>query len=198
MNFKIKILAALVFSFVPIFMAGQESVNRIYTDATMFPLYGKAIENTSGTYERLPQSFEGSKNGNLWWHSHHSAGISIRFRSNSSSISLRWTSSGVYHMNHMTDTGVRGLDLYAQDPVDGHWRFTRSARPVDDTLNDQIVISGMEPDMREYIVYLSLYEGVKKLEIGIEEGYIINAPAIDSPKKGSPIVMYGSSILQGG
>ena len=101
-------------------------------------------------------------------------------------------------MNHMTDTGTRGLDLYSQDPVNGKWRFVKSARPNKEIINDQLVIDNMEPVMREYIVYLSLYEGVRKLEIGVDEGSVIDQPALDSPKKGSPIVMYGSSILQGG
>lgn len=179
-------------------VSAQDAPKYLYYDAASFPIYGKAIENTSATYERLPASLEGVIRQPVWDLAHHSAGISVRFRSDSPSIRLRWVSFGLHTMNHMTDTGTRGLDLYTQDPVDGHWRFARSARPVKDTLNDQKVISNMEPRMREYIVYLSLYEGVKKLEIGVEEGSVIEGPAIDSPRKGSPIVMYGTSILQGG
>ena len=178
--------------------SAQETKKYFYTDASPFPIYGKRIENTSATYERLPASLEGVIRQPVWDLAHHSAGISVRFRSDSPSIKLRWVSFGLHTMNHMTDTGTRGLDLYTQDPVDGHWRFARSARPQKDTLNDLTVISGMETVMREYIVYLSLYEGVKKLEIGVEEGSVIDQPALDSPRKGSPIVMYGTSILQGG
>ena len=176
----------------------QEASKAVYYDAAQFPIYGKAIANTSATYERLPASLEGVIRKPVWDLAHHSSGISVRFRSNSSSIRLRWVSFGLHTMNHMTDTGTRGLDLYSQDPKDGSWKFVKSARPAKDTLNDQLIISNMDPVMREYIVYLSLYEGVKKLEIGIDEGSVIDQPAIDSPRKGSPIVMYGSSILQGG
>ena len=176
----------------------QESSKSVYYDAASFPIYGKAIENTSATYERLPASLEGVIRKPVWDLAHHSAGISVRFRSNSTSIRLRWESFGLHSMNHMTDTGTRGLDLYSQDPVDGKWRFVKSARPAKEIVNDQLIISNMEPVMREYIVYLSLYEGVRKLEIGVDEGSVIDQPAINSPRKGSPIVMYGSSILQGG
>ena len=191
------ILLAMALSVLPSghVCAQQQSV---YVDASAFPVYGKAIENTSALYERLPASLEGVIRKPVWDLAHHSAGISIRFRSNSTSIRLRWISFGLHTMNHMTDTGTRGLDLYSQDPVNGMWRFVKSARPAKDTLNDQLVIDGMEPVMREYILYLSLYEGVKKVEIGVDEGSVIEGPAIDSPKKGSPIVMYGTSILQGG
>ena len=195
----LKIQTLLFFSLLSIsFVYAQGGKEYYYTDASVFPIYGKAIENTSATYERLPASLEGVIRQPVWDLAHHSAGISVRFRSDSPSIKLRWVSFGLHTMNHMTDTGTRGLDLYTQDPVDGHWRFARSARPQKDTLNDLTVISGMEPVMREYIVYFSLYEGVKKLEIGVEEGSVIDQPALDSPRKGSPIVMYGTSILQGG
>ncbi|MBR1927779.1 MAG: SGNH/GDSL hydrolase family protein [Bacteroidales bacterium] len=195
---KLSIVVSLLAILFPFSLIAQDSKGYVYTDASAFPIYGKAIPNTSATYERLPASLEGVIRQPVWDLAHHSAGISVRFRSDSPSIKLRWISFGLHTMNHMTDTGTRGLDLYSQDPVDGHWRFVCSARPRKDTLNDQVVISGMDPKMREYIVYLSLYEGVKKLEIGVEEGTVIDGPALDSPRKGSPIVMYGTSILQGG
>ena len=156
------ILLAMALSVLPSghVCAQQQSV---YVDASAFPVYGKAIENTSALYERLPASLEGVIRKPVWDLAHHSAGISIRFRSNSTSIRLRWISFGLHTMNHMTDTGTRGLDLYSQDPVNGMWRFVKSARPAKDTLNDQLVIDGMDPVMREYILYLSLYEGVKKV-----------------------------------
>ena len=195
----LKIQTLLLFSLFSLSLVyAQGGKEYYYTDASIFPIYGKAIENTSATYERLPASLEGVIRQPVWNLAHHSAGISVRFRSDSPSIKLRWVSFGLHTMNHMTDTGTRGLDLYTQDPVDGHWRFARSARPQKDTLNDLTVISGMEPVMREYIVYLSLYEGVKNLEIGVEDGSVIDQPALDSPRKGSPIVMYGTSILHGG
>ena len=199
MRSPIKIIFIILLALVPLFsVSAQETGKTVYYDASAFPIYGKAIENTSATYERLPASLERVIRKPVWDLAHHSAGISIRFRSNSTSIRLRWESFGLHTMNHMTDTGTRGLDLYSQDPVNGKWRFVKSARPAKEIVNDQLVIGHMDPVMREYIVYLSLYEGVKKIEIGIDEGAVIDRPALDSPRKGSPIVMYGTSILQGG
>ena len=195
----VKFQTVLAFFILSLSLASaQEAPKAVYYDASAFPIYGKAIENTSATYERLPALLEGVIRKPVWDLAHHSAGISVRFRSNSTSIRLRWESFGLHTMNHMTDTGTRGLDLYSQDPSDGSWRFVKSARPDKEPVNDKLVISNMDPVMREYIVYLSLYEGVKKIEIGIDEGAVIDQPALDSPRKGSPIVMYGTSILQGG
>lgn len=47
------------------------------------------------------------------------------------------------------------------------------------------------------MLYLSMYSGIDSLEIGIDEGSVIRAPAVESPRSDSPVVMYGTSILQG-
>ena len=193
-------ISLLLFSifFLLVASPAQEKPKTVYVDASAFPVYGKAVTNTSGRYERLPVAYRKLTRGEVWGLGRQSSGLSVRFRSNSTSVSLRWVSAGLGSSNHMTDTGTRGLDLYARNPGSSEWRFVRSARPERDTLNDKSLISNMEPLMREYVVYLSIYEGVKRLEIGVDEGAVIDLPALDSPRKGNPIVMYGSSILQGG
>lgn len=98
-------------------------------------------------------------------------------------------------MTHMTDTGTRGLDLYTM--VDGEWRHMCSARPLGKT-SERCIIANMDPIDREYMLYLSLYDGVSSLEIGVDEGSTLVQPAVDSPRAAKPIVMYGTSILQGG
>ena len=98
-------------------------------------------------------------------------------------------------MTHMTDTGTKGLDLYAL--VDGEWRHVCSAQPQGKK-SERRIIAYMDPVEREYMLYLSLYDGVSSLEIGVDEGAILAQPAVDSPKTSNPIVMYGTSILQGG
>lgn len=192
------ILCVLVFAILSLAAYSREAPGTVYVDASAFPIYGKAVPNTSGRYTRLPEAYKDLTRKEVWDLGRQSSGLSVRFRSNSTSISLRWISAGIGSSNHMTDTGTRGLDLYAKNIGSGEWRFVKSARPERDTLNDERIISNMEPLMREYVVYLSIYEGVKKLEIGVDEGSVIDFPVINSPKKGSPVVMYGSSILQGG
>jgi hypothetical protein len=48
------------------------------------------------------------------------------------------------------------------------------------------------------MLYLSLYDGIKSLEIGGDKDAVFTAPEVESPKKEKPIVFYGTSILQGG
>lgn len=189
---KLTIIICALFLSISSVCNAQEPV---YTDASAFPLYGKVTENTSERYGRLPQSLEGVTRDAVWNRGNNSAGLYIRFRTNSTSIHLRWTSRNDKSMNHMADTGTKGLDLYTL--TDEGWRFVRSGRPVGKE-NVAEAVSNMTREDREFMVYLSLYDGVSKLEIGVDPDAYIDQPAVNSPKSGNPVIMYGTSILQGG
>ena len=181
------------FLLVMAFAANAQTV--VYTDAAEFPLYGQISDKVNSRYERLPSELQGVSRDAVWYLGRHSAGLFIRFRSNSTSIHARWESTFNNTMTHMTDTGTKGLDLYAL--VDGKWRHVCSAQPQGKT-SERRIIANMDPVEREYMLYLSLYDGVSSLEIGVDEGAMLASPAVDSPSREKPIVMYGPSILQGG
>ena len=168
----------------------------VYTDAKEFPLYGKILAETNERYERLPSELENVSRKDVWRLGRSSAGLYIRFRSNTTSMRVKWQSTFDNEQNHMTDLGTRGLDLYAL--VDGEWRAVAPVRPTRKGVNEWTIIRNMLPEYREYMLYLSLYDGVKSLEIGVDEGAYIGQPEVASPSTEKPIVMYGSSILQGG
>jgi hypothetical protein len=167
----------------------------VYTDASVFPVYGKVSDRTNTRYERLPSELQGVSRDPVWYLGQNSAGLFIRFRSNSTAIYARWESTFNNTMTHMTDTGTKGLDLYTL--VDGEWRHVCSAQPRGKK-SERKMIANMDPLEREYMLYLSLYDGVKSLEIGVDEGATLDQPAVDRPSREKPIVMYGTSILQGG
>ena len=169
--------------------------NVVYKDASVFPVYGKVSDKTNTRYERLPSELQGVSRDAVWYLGQNSAGLFIRFRSNSTSIHARWESTFDNSMTHMTDTGTKGLDLYAI--VDGEWRHVCSAQPQG-RKSERTIIANMDPVEREYMLYLSLYDGVSSLEIGVDEGATLELPAVDRPSREKPIVMYGTSILQGG
>lgn len=56
----------------------------------------------------------------------------------------------------------------------------------------------MDKRMRDYMLYLPLYDGVDSLFIGVDKDSEINKPIVNLPKRERPVVMYGTSILQGG
>lgn len=167
----------------------------VYYDASDFPLLGKATEHTANLYERLPDSLENISRKPVWELGRCSAGLAIRFSSNSGSISAKWDVLYDNNMNHMTPTGVKGLDLYAL--IDEKWRYVNIARPTGKN-NETTIIANMQPIEREYMLYLPLYDGVTSLKIGIDSLSSISQPKINLPRQEKPIVCYGTSILQGG
>ena len=168
----------------------------IYADASQFPLYGKISDQTNNRYERLPSRLEGVSRDAVWRLGLCSSGLYVRFRSDASTIGVRWESVFNREQDHMTDTGTRGLDLYAL--VDGEWCPVAPARPRSKEVNEWTIVKNMVSQEREYMLYLSLYDGVKSLEIGVNSGAFLKQPAVDSPSTEKPVVMYGTSILQGG
>ena len=179
-------------------LLGVSAFAQNWYDAANLPLYGKARQDTKELYERLPAEFEGRSRDAVWYLGRNSAGLYVRFSSNASAIWLRWSAKFGNHMNHQTLTGTRGLDLYVLTDK-GEWRFMASGRPTLDSKDcEQKVIGAMEPKWREYMLYLPLYDGLTKLEIGVDREAVLEAPKVDLPRCDKPIVMYGTSILQGG
>jgi hypothetical protein len=123
---------------------------QIYYDASAFPLLGKATSQTASRYERLPDSLKTISRKPVWELGRNSTGLAIRFRSNATTISARWSVLYNRNMSHITATNVKGLDLYAL--IDnGKWRFVNSGRPSGKD-NEAVIISNMLPEDREETV----------------------------------------------
>lgn len=167
----------------------------VYHDASAFPLLGKATQNSATRYERLPDSLRNISRKPLWALGQNSAGLALRFRSNSTTIAAKWEVLLNRNMNHMTPTGIKGLDLYCLQ--DGKWVFVNSGRPSG-KVNEATIISHMKPEEREYMLYLPLYDGVTSLSIGVDSLAEISQPEVNFPIREKPVVFYGTSILQGG
>lgn len=167
----------------------------VYHDASAFPLLGKATETTLTRYERLPDSLRNISRKPLWELGRNSAGLAVRFRSNSTRIAAKWEVLLNRNMNHMTPTGIKGLDLYCLQ--DGKWLFAGSGRPQG-KVNEATIVKDMLPEEREYLLFLSLYDGVTSLSIGIDSLSQISGPVTELPVRKKPVVFYGTSILQGG
>ncbi len=166
-----------------------------YYNALKFPLLGKITDTTETHYERLPAYLKTICRPQLWQLGKNTSGLALRFRSNSTQISAKWDLLGDVNMNHMTATGIKGLDLYAWNGKS--WQFVNTARPVAKN-NEQVIISNMLPKEREYLLYLPLYDGVTDISIGIDSTAFIDVPNLPYPSTKNPIVCYGTSITQGG
>ena len=142
-------------------------------------------------YDRLPLSYKDSVRKPVWDLSKSSAGLSIRFLSNSSTISAKWEVLNDFKMNHMADTGIKGIDLYFKN--ENQWQYLATGRP-EGFFNEYTLVQNMNNELREYKIFLPLYDGVKNIEIGIDSTSIIKKSKENLKK---PIIFYGTSITQG-
>lgn len=192
----------------------SQQTETIITDSTII-YYGRQhflIEGTAildslkeSPYDRLPISYKEKVREPVWDLSKASAGITVRFHSNSTSINLKWTVLNDLDMSHMAATGIKGIDLYTK--YNNKWRYVTTAGALvglktyqnksipADNINEYELIKNMTPEFREYKLFLPLYDGVTKLEVGIDSTASIEKA---SPSTVKPIVFYGTSITQGG
>ena len=169
----------------------------VWHDAVDLGLEGKAFADTRAPYDRLPASAEGVVRGPVWTLSRDSAGMLIRFRTDATTIWARWTLiSDELELPHMPATGVSGLDLYAA--TDDGYRWVGYGRPVEFPTNSARLAHGMSPGDRDFLLYLPLYNGVSRVEIGLPGGSSIDASPPREATRARPIVFYGTSITQGG
>lgn len=169
-----------------------------YYDAREFPILGTVCADGEHPFWRLPDSLASVSRPELFALGKNSAGIAVRFATDATAIGATWKSLNKFNMNHMTPTGIRGLDLYVMLP-DSTWTTVGSARPMQNAhATRTVIMQNMRKEMREYMLYLSLYDGVDSLYIGVDSTATISQPWLDLPSRVKPIVMYGTSVLQGG
>ncbi len=190
-----------------------------YVDALNFRMINHAYEGeTWSPYTRFPSFLQDSVSADLWARAKNSAGIGIRFRTNSTRIGVRYNLHSNFHMAHMADTGIKGTDLYIlmSDTVPvgksgkhgksgkqaykvvEKWQYVNTNRPTKDSIQQKIYVENMDGSMHECMIYLPLYDGINWLEIGVDSASVLEQPAVDNPRHNKVIVGYGTSILHGG
>ena len=206
----------------------QSASDLKYFGPANFTIINRAFDDTPDPYSRLPKSLQPSDSlrnaadslmKSVWSLGLNSAGIAVRFSSNTHSIGFRWLLKNNFHMVHMAGTGIRGIDLYTYEPSTKSWRFIGTSQPftaskVSGTSTDassdkemaSVAVRNMSGDVREYLAYLPLYDGVDSLEIGVDSAAVVTTPVSklmtkedqSDLKHHKPFVFYGTSITQGG
>jgi len=178
-------------------VAAQEA--KTWRDVRTLTLEGQAWKEADlkAPFDRLPAKAEGVVRPPVWNLSRDSAGIAARFVTDATEIHARWTvNKDRLEMTHMPATGVSGLDLYARDG-DGKWRWVAVGQPTDKT-NEKVLVKGLDPGTREYLLYLPLYNGVSSVEVGVPSGADIRPADARDAEHARPVVFYGTSITHGG
>ncbi|OGB68203.1 MAG: hypothetical protein A2Y94_01660 [Caldithrix sp. RBG_13_44_9] len=163
----------------------------VWYDAKLLGVEGKGWLDTGSDYDRLPLKAKEVVNEDVWELGHCSAGLQVCFASDAETLQVRWTlTDRNLAMPHMPATGVSGIDLYARDKT-GKLRFCANGVPTDTSTT----VSFTLPESNEYVLYLPLYNGVKRLEIGIPKATKLSR--LDRPSVSRAMVVYGTSITQG-
>jgi lysophospholipase L1-like esterase len=162
-------------------------------DVRDWGLEGRAFDDTASYFDRLPKRAKDVVRPEVWGLSHHTAGMSARFRGKTDAIYVRYeVTNSALAMPHMPATGVSGVDLYAT--LDGKWHWLATHSPREAKIAARL-IGSLDGGSREYQLNFPLYNGVKSMEIGVPKGATFEPI---SPRKEKPILFYGTSITQGG
>jgi hypothetical protein len=193
MNFsRLTCLISLLFLYV--LTAFSQTQKLQSHDKTSFLIEGSAFPDSvkESSYDRVPAAYKPLLRPYMWSLSKSSAGLSVRFVTNSTRIGVKWTLISDARMDHMADTGIKGLDLYCK--VGKSWEFVNTAR-LSGVNNDFLLVDNMSKTSREYRMFLPLYDGVTNVEVLTDSLSSFEKPA---PLTSKPIVFYGTSITQGG
>ncbi len=191
----------LLLTFLQVTVVYSQEINYVWWNPAgnqFTVIEGQASKEVKNPYDRLPARAEKLVRKDVWDLSQNSAGLMLRFKSDADQIIVRYKVSGEKAMPHMPATGVSGIDLYAVSS-DGKWLWCAGKYAMGDTIEYRF--KGLTPNDnyhqkgREYRLYFPLYNSVQWMEVGVPTGALFNPlPA----RKEKPIVVYGTSIAQGG
>jgi hypothetical protein len=191
-----RIVAWVAFAGLPLLpAAGQDRPPVLqWLDAKTLPVEGKGWTDTKSFFDRLPRSAEGVVRAPVWDHSHETAGMLYHFSSDTPELRVRWTlTSSELALHTLPATSTSGLDLYVK--LDTGWHWMAAVRPGNTREgNSGVFFEQLAAQKREFLLYLPLYNGIESLEFGIPASRKLEPVA----RTGKPIVIYGTSITQGG
>ncbi|MDR0661476.1 MAG: SGNH/GDSL hydrolase family protein [Prevotellaceae bacterium] len=146
-------------------------------------------------YDRLPGSAKKEARQELWDLAQHSAGLCIRFSTDSPNIHARWTLRFDTNMPHLTCCVTNGIDLYALDEQSGKWLWAGLVKPYKKSDNSGAILKNLPKEMRHYMLYLPMYNGIDSVFIGTDSD--AQLLSFERNSKHKPVVFYGTSIMQG-
>ena len=164
-------------------------------DTTPFRLTGFPWYTEERIYRRLPTDPGGRYRQPVDELANCTAGGQVQFRTDTSRLAVRVELRGPHAMDHMPATGQCGVDCYIGEPGQSRYcstsRFARDATTYESTL-----FEAFAREWRTITLNLPLYQGVHKLEIGLDnDAGLEPPPPFARPGK---VVIYGTSITQGG
>lgn len=164
----------------------------IWHDFRALPPCGQGWPAQSEPWTRFPAHAEGRVPDGVWKLSRCSTGLYYEFETDATAMAVRWAlGEEALALEHMPATGVSGLDLY--EKTAHGWGWTALGRPAKLEGNEVELFSQRGRRLRRYRLYLPLYNGVSRLELGVPPDA---APRWIAPDP-SFVCVYGTSVVQG-
>ena len=104
---RILLILPVIALLLPATAFAQKASELKYVDARSLMLINQGYDNTELTYSRLPADMKPYTRKAVWELGQNSAGLAIRFSSDSRTIGIRWTLLNYFIMHHMAGTGIR-------------------------------------------------------------------------------------------
>lgn len=159
-----------------------------------FTVYGAA---DISPYTRVPSALAPKISDGVWGLSRNTAGIRLRFKTNSPYIAIHCERNNETAFSHMTACGSSGFDLFSVSPATRSQSYVHTfVPPVDNAKGYDAIYESGHGNMTEYILNFPLYNEVVRLLIGVSSEADFEEPQEYS--NALPVVFYGSSITQGG
>ena len=165
-----------------------------------FTIYGSYVPESDTLFRRVPEEVAKNMSDGAHFQHTNTAGIRVRFKTDSQYIALKPTMALVSFMPIMPLAGSTGFDIYADGKFVGIIAppvvYKDKYRATVETSNTyEGIVEFPDRKMREIQINFPLYSDVSDLSIGLQEDAKIESGAKYTHKK--PIVFYGSSITQG-
>ncbi len=163
--------------------------------ADFFRLYGLLYDEERGRFLRMPQAVADTVNPGVAALNSAVAGGRLHLRTDSDNICLRADYGEVGRMPHMPLTGQAGFDLYVREGES--WVYQKTFIPSNNVQNSMESLHTVRgAGMRDVMIDFPLYNGLRRLEIGLDPEAVCEPPIGYRFEK--PVLYYGSSITQGG
>lgn len=186
-----RLFAILLVGVFPLTLAAKTQKMK-YLDAATLPIVNRAQPVTPG-FQRLDVERYPDLTQTQSRYLRYSTGKAVVFRTDSRNLCARWTTAEASSKCNAPLIAQRGLDLYIR--IDGKWVFAGVGVPSNENrIHEATLVGHMAEGMKECMLYLPLFDELRTLEIGVDDGAVVEAMPNPFRRR---IVVIGSSITHG-
>ncbi len=175
--------------------AAYDEENTTLYDCTQppFSLRGVFFDKEADCFLRMPVEIANAVSVGVGWLNKNTSGGRVRFSTDSTNLTLIVQYEKLEGLWHMALTGCCGFALCEHE---GEKEIFRSSLgPLWGDQTGYVRKVKLPQGMREYTLYFPLYQGIKRVYIGLDKGARVGeGKAYEAIP---PILYYGSSITQG-